>query len=214
VSVRGRLIAALYDRMTAASEREGLAALRRELLGSARGRVLEVGAGTGINLEHYPEGIEELVLVEPERAMVLRLEQRLRELGRDARIVEADAEALPFDDDSFDAVVCTLVLCSVDDPGRALDELRRVLQPEGSFLFLEHVRSDDARTARLQDRVNPIWRFVANGCNCNRPTLSLIQASFSVEEVDRGEVPRAPRIARPLVSGRAAALQPARSHVG
>jgi ubiquinone/menaquinone biosynthesis C-methylase UbiE len=203
VSVRGRLIAALYDRMTAASEREGLAALRRELLGSARGRVLEVGAGTGSNLEHYPEGIEELVLVEPERAMVLRLEQRLRELGRDARIVEADAEALPFDDDSFDAVVCTLVLCSVDDPRRALDELRRVLRPDGSFLFLEHVRSDDPRVARLQDRINPFWRFAANGCNCNRPTLSSIEGSFAVDKVAWGEVPRAPRFVRPLVSGRA-----------
>jgi ubiquinone/menaquinone biosynthesis C-methylase UbiE len=203
VSVRARLIAALYDRVTAASEREGLAARRRELLGNARGRVLEVGAGTGINLEYYGEGVEELVLVEPERAMVRRLEQRLRELGRDARIVEADAEALPFADDSFEAVVCTLVLCSVGNPGRALQELRRVLRPDGSFLFLEHVRSDDPRTARLQDRVHPVWRFIANGCNCNRPTLSLIQASFSVEEVDRGEVPRAPRFVRPLVSGRA-----------
>jgi ubiquinone/menaquinone biosynthesis C-methylase UbiE len=203
VSVRGRLIAALYDPMTAAQEREGLAARRRELLANARGRVLEVGAGTGINLEHYAEGLDELVLVEPERAMVRKLERRLREVGREARILEADAEALPFADDSFDAVVCTLVLCSVRDPQRALDELRRVLRPDGSFYFLEHVRSDDPRTARLQDRVNPIWRFVANGCNCNRPTLSLIQASFSVEEVDRGEVPRAPRFARPLVSGRA-----------
>jgi SAM-dependent methyltransferase len=135
--------------------------------------------------------------------MVRKLEQRLRELGRDARIVEADAEALPFPDDSFDAVVCTLVLCSVRDPQRALDELRRVLRPDGSFYFLEHVRSDDPRTARLQDRVNPIWRFVANGCNCNRPTLSLIERSFSVDEVERGEVPRAPRFVRPLVSGRA-----------
>jgi ubiquinone/menaquinone biosynthesis C-methylase UbiE len=203
VSVRARLIAAVYDRMTAASEREGLAARRRELLGNARGRVLEVGAGTGLNLEHYSEELEELVLVEPERAMARKLEQRLRDLGRDAQVVDADAEALPFPDESFDAVVCTIVLCSVRDPQRALDEFRRVLRPDGSFYFLEHVRSDDPRTARLQDRVNPIWRFVANGCNCNRPTLSLIQASFSVEEVDRGEVPRAPRFARPLVSGRA-----------
>jgi ubiquinone/menaquinone biosynthesis C-methylase UbiE len=203
MSVRARLIAAVYDRMTAASECEGLADRRRELLGSARGRVLEVGAGTGINLEHYGEGIEELVLTEPEPAMVRKLEQRLRELGRDARIVEADAEALPFADDSFDIVVCTLVLCSVEDPGRALDEVRRVLRPGGSFLFLEHVRSDDPRTARLQDRINPIWHFVANGCNCNRPTLSSIEGSFAVDEVERGEVPRAPRFARPLVSGRA-----------
>jgi ubiquinone/menaquinone biosynthesis C-methylase UbiE len=203
MSLRGWIIAALYDRMGAASEREGLAARRHELLADARGRVLEVGAGTGINLEHYPEGIEELVLVEPERAMVRKLEQRLRELGREARIVEADAEALPFPDASFDAVVCTLVLCNVGNPQSALRELRRVLRPGGSFLFLEHVRSDDPRTARLQDRVNPAWRFVANGCNCNRRTLSFIEDSFSVEEVERGEIPKALRIVRPLVSGRA-----------
>ena len=203
MSVRGWIIAALYDRMAAASERAGLAAERRRLLGAARGRVLEVGAGTGINLDHYPEGVGDLVLVEPERAMARKLEQRLRQLGRAADVVEADAEALPFPDRSFDTVVCTLVLCSVSDLRRALDELRRVLRPEGSLLFLEHVRSGDPRTARLQDRVNPVWRFVANGCNCNRPTLSLIEGSFSVAEVERGEIPKALPIVRPLVSGRA-----------
>jgi ubiquinone/menaquinone biosynthesis C-methylase UbiE len=205
LSLRARVIAALYDRMGAAAEREGLAARRRELLAPAHGRVLEVGAGTGLNLEHYPDGIEELVLVEPERAMVRKLEQRLREMRLHAHIVEAGAEALPFPDDRFDTVVCTLVLCSVGDPRRSLEELRRVLRPGGSFLFLEHVRSGDPRTTRLQDRINPVWRFVSNGCNCNRPTLSLIETSFSVNEVVRGEIPRAPRILRPLVSGRAVA---------
>ena len=207
MSLRGWVIAALYDRMGAASEREGLAARRRELLADARGRVLEVGAGTGINLEHYPESIEELVLVEPERAMARKLEQRLRELARGAQIVEAEAESLPFPDGSFDAVVCTLVLCNVGNPQSALREMRRVLRPGGSFLFLEHVRSDDPRTARLQDRINPVWRFVANGCNCNRPTLSLIEDSFSVDEVERSEIPKALRIVRPLVSGRALASE-------
>jgi ubiquinone/menaquinone biosynthesis C-methylase UbiE len=207
VSVRGWIIAALYDRMAEASEREGLAARRRELLAAARGRLLEVGAGTGINLEHYPEGIEDLMLVEPERAMARKLEQRIRQLGRTAEIVEANATALPFPDDSFDTVVCTLVLCSVSEPRRALGELRRVLRPDGSLLFLEHVRSDDPHTARLQDRVNPVWRFVANGCNCNRPTLSLIEGSFSVDEVECGEIPKALPIVRPLVSGRALASE-------
>jgi ubiquinone/menaquinone biosynthesis C-methylase UbiE len=205
VSVRGRLMAAVYDALTAASEREGLAARRHELLAASRGRVLEIGAGTGLNLEHYPEGIEELVLVEPEAAMARKLEQRLRELGRPARIVGAGAEALPFPDGSFDTVVCTLVLCSVEDPSRALDELRRVIRPEGSLLFLEHVRSDDPRIARLQTRINPVWRFIANGCNCNRRTLSLIEDAFSVHEVERGEIPKAPRFVRPLISGRAVA---------
>jgi ubiquinone/menaquinone biosynthesis C-methylase UbiE len=193
--------------MGAASERAGLAARRRELLGAARGRVLEVGAGTGINLEHYPEGVEELVLVEPERSMARKLAQRQRELGRSAQIVEADAQALPFPDRSFDTVVGTLVLCNVGNPQSALREMRRVLRPDGSFLFLEHVRSDDPRAARLQDRVNPVWRFVSNGCNCNRPTLSLIEGSFSVAEVERGEMPKALPIVRPLISGWALASE-------
>jgi ubiquinone/menaquinone biosynthesis C-methylase UbiE len=205
VSLRGWLIAALYDRMRAASEREGLAARRRQLLADARGRVLEVGAGTGLNLEYYPEEIDELVLVEPEPAMLRKLERRLREVGRPARIVEAGAEALPFPDGSFDTAVCTLVLCEVGDPARALGEMRRVLRPDGSLLFLEHVRSEDPATARLQDRINPVWRFVSNGCNCNRPTLSLIEGALSVAEVEHGEIPKAPRIVRPLISGRAVA---------
>jgi ubiquinone/menaquinone biosynthesis C-methylase UbiE len=205
MSVRARLIAALYDRMTAASERAGLAARRHRLLADARGRVLEVGAGTGLNLEHYPDAIEEIVLVEPEPAMARRLEQRVRALARPARIVRADAEALPFRDGEFDTMVCTLVLCSVGDPSRALSEFRRVLRPKGVLLFLEHVRSDDPGTARLQSRINPIWRFVNNGCNCDRPTLSLIGDAFSVEEVERGELPKAPRFVRPLVGGRALA---------
>jgi ubiquinone/menaquinone biosynthesis C-methylase UbiE len=205
MKLRAWLIAALYDRVGAASERAGLAARRQQLLADARGSVLEVGAGTGLNLEHYPEGVEELILVEPEPAMARKLERRLAELGHPAHIVEADAEGLPFPDDSFDAVVCTLVLCSVGDPTRALDELRRVLRPTGSFIFMEHVRSEDSATARLQDRINPVWRFINNGCNCNRATLSLIEGAFSVDDVERGEIPKAPRFVRPLVSGRAVA---------
>jgi ubiquinone/menaquinone biosynthesis C-methylase UbiE len=205
MSVRGRIMAAVYDRLAAASEREGMAARRRALLAAAHGRVLEVGAGTGLNLEHYPETIEELVLVEPERAMARKLAARGAALGRPARILEASVETLPFEDGAFDTVVCTLVLCSVGAPESGLRELRRILRRGGSLLFLEHVRSDDPRTARRQDRLNPIWRFVGNGCNCNRPTLSLIEAQFSVAEVERGEVPKAPSIVRPLVSGRATA---------
>jgi ubiquinone/menaquinone biosynthesis C-methylase UbiE len=202
MSVRGWIMAALYDRLVAASEREGMADRRRSLLAAARGRVLEVGAGTGLNVEHYPDAVDDLVLLEPEPAMARRLAARVAELGHRARIVEASAEQLPFDDRSFDTVVCTLVLCSVGNPQSALRELRRVLRPGGSLLFLEHVRSDDPSAARLQDRLNPIWRFIGNGCNCNRRTLSLIEAEFSVVEVERGEVPKAPSIVRPLVSGR------------
>ena len=205
MSVRGRIMAAVYDRLAAASEREGMADRRRDLLAAAHGRVLEIGAGTGLNLEHYPDTIDELRLIEPDRAMARKLAARMERRGVRARIVDASAEKLPFGDGSFDTIVCTLVLCTVGDPSAGLRELRRVLRPGGSFLFLEHVRSGDARTARRQDRLNPIWRFVGNGCNCNRQTLGLIEAEFSIEEVEDAELPKAPSIIRPLVVGRALA---------
>ena len=201
-----RLLAALYDRLVAPSERAGLAERRRRLLGGARGRVLEVGAGTGLNVEHYPREVRELVLAEPDHAMRRRLEQRVVRAGRPAVVVEAAAERLPFPDASFDTVVATLVLCSVDEPPRALDELRRVLRPGGSLLFLEHVRADDPGLARWQERLARPWRFVSGGCRCNQATVSLIEAGpFRLEHVERSELPKAPALTRPLAIGRAVA---------
>lgn len=204
MSLRGRIEAAWYDRLLSAQERAGLADLRRDLLSDASGRVLEIGAGTGLNLEHYPDAVAELVLTEPQAPMARKLRQRPAADDRRVTIIEASAEALPFDDSSFDTVVSTLVLCTVDDPRRALDELGRVLKPGGVFLFLEHVRSASRRLAAWQDRLNPVWRFLGNGCNCNRSTEGLIASGpFTLVAVDHGELPRAPAIVRPLVVGRA-----------
>ncbi|MBD0349006.1 MAG: class I SAM-dependent methyltransferase [Thermoleophilia bacterium] len=206
MNLRVRLFAALYDRMAAASEQAGLADERRRLLAGARGRVLEVGAGTGLNLEHYPDGVEELVLTEPEEPMRRRLEERVTQTGRPATVVAAPAERLPFRDASFETVVATLVLCSVDDPAQALRELRRVLRPGGSLLFLEHVRADDPGLAGWQDRLAKPWRFVACGCRCNQPTVALVEAApFRMEELERGELPKSPALTRPLARGRAVA---------
>ena len=206
MSLRVRLFAALYDRLAAGSERAGLAAQRRRLLAPARGRVLEVGAGTGLNLEHYPVGVTELVLSEPEEPMRRRLEQRVARTTRPASVVAAPAERLPFPDASFDTVVATLVLCTVDEPARALQELRRVLRPGGSLLFLEHVRADDPALARWQQRLARPWR-IACGCRCDQPTVALIEAApFRLDYVERGELPKAPSLARPLASGRAVAV--------
>jgi ubiquinone/menaquinone biosynthesis C-methylase UbiE len=118
---------------------------RRALLAHANGRVLEIGAGTGLNLAHYPDELRELVLVEPEPAMRDRLTRRIRGGGRQAVVVDAAAEALPFADASFDTVVCTLVLCTVAAPDRALAEIGRVLRPGGRMLFIEHVRAESPR---------------------------------------------------------------------
>jgi ubiquinone/menaquinone biosynthesis C-methylase UbiE len=206
VSIYGRLFAALYDRMLAGSERAGLSEHRHDLLSRASGTVLEIGAGTGLNLEHYPDAVSELVLAEPEEPMARRLERRLAARGRAGRVVRAPAESLPFADDSFDTVVSTLVLCTVADPERSLAEVERVLRPGGRFLFLEHVRSDDPRIARWQDRLHGIWRRCGRGCNCNRPTPALIgESRLTIEEIEHGELPKSPAIVRPLATGCAVA---------
>jgi ubiquinone/menaquinone biosynthesis C-methylase UbiE len=200
----GRLFAALYDRGLSGTEEAGLREMRRELLAQARGRVVEVGAGTGVNLELYPEGIEELVLAEPDPHMSRRLREKLAPSGRAARIVAAPAERLPFEDSSFDTAVATLVLCTVPDPEAAVAEVSRVLRPGGQLLFIEHVRSSDPGVARWQDRLEKPWRFLGDGCHCNRDTLATLGASpLSVERVERGSLPKAPPIVRPLVRGSA-----------
>jgi SAM-dependent methyltransferase len=201
-----RLTALLYDPFLWAAERAGMADRRKALVAGARGAVLELGAGTGLNLAHYPEGVDRLVLTEPEKNMADRLEHRVMHFGRDAEVVRAPAEALPFEDDTFDTVVGTLVLCTVGDPERALQEVRRVLRPGGAFLFLEHVRSDDARLARWQDRLHGPWRAFADGCNCNRRTVELVQAAgFTVSALERATWRRMPPLVHPLASGRASA---------
>jgi len=206
VGLRKSLFAAMYDRMSRSSEEAGLRDMREGLLAEAGGRVLEIGGGTGANLPHYGGEVEALVLTEPDPAMLRRLERKVRELASHAQIVGAPAELLPFEDDSFDTVVSTLVLCGVDDQARALGEARRVLRPGGKLLFIEHVRSDDPGVARLQDRLSPLNRFMF-GCECNRPTLSAIEATgFTVSHVDHTELPKAPKFVRPSIVGVAESL--------
>lgn len=210
MSLSGRIFAAFYDRAMAGTEQAGLGDRRRALLAQAQGRIVEVGAGTGVNLAHYPPaGIEELVLVEPEEPMARRLRRRAAESSLPIRIVAAPAEALPLPDGTFDVAVCTLVLCTVRDQAAALSELRRVLKPGGALLFLEHVRASDARLARWQDRLHPLWVRFGHGCHCNRPTLDAIGAAgFDVRDVEHAGLPKSPPIVRPMIVG-VAAITPA-----
>jgi len=195
-----RVFAATYDRASAGAEQKGLGAARGELLRGARGRVLEIGAGTGLNVEHYPAGIE-LVLTEPEKHMA----KRLRARAGSVQVVAAGAPDLPFPDHSFDTVVSTLVFCTVPDVPAALREVRRVLRPGGRLLFLEHVRAEPGSSLeRWQDRLHRSWRAVGCGCNCNRDLLgSLAAEAYTVDELERPAWTFMPAIVRPVVIGSA-----------
>jgi SAM-dependent methyltransferase len=206
MSLWGRMFAAGYDTFQAGIERNFLGAIRDEMLAGARGRVIEIGSGTGVNLEHYPRSIDELVCTEPEEPMARRLRRKAQESDLNVSVVHAPAEALPFDDDSFDTAVATLVLCTVTDPAASLREVGRVLRPGGRLVFIEHVRADEPGLAKWQDRLHPLWVRFGHGCNCNRPTLDTIEASpLRVESHRRGRIPKAPPIVRPLVTGVAVA---------
>jgi ubiquinone/menaquinone biosynthesis C-methylase UbiE len=203
MGLRSRLFAASYNRLMAGSERAGLAAMRRGLLDEARGNTLEIGAGTGTNLAYYSDSVTALTVTEPDTSMLRRLQRSAGESPTRTTVLRAAAEDLPFEDAAFDTVVCTLVLCGVDDQPRAVREIRRVLKPEGRLLCLEHVRSNDARIARRQDRINWFNRMTA-GCECNRPTLDTLQREgFAVDGIARDEFPKAPSFTRPLIVGSA-----------
>lgn len=204
MSIYANVFAALYDRVMADSERAGLQDRRRTLLSGLSGRVVEIGGGTGVNLPLYPAAVTEVVTCEPEEPMARRLQGKLGDASVPVRVVRAPAEALPFEDGSFDHAVSTLVLCTVEDPARALSELRRVLKPSGTLVFIEHVRSEEPGLARWQDRLDPIWRRVGHGCRCNRSTLDAIRAGgFTVDDVEHGRIPKAAPIVKPMISGTA-----------
>ena len=201
----GRGFSVLYDRCFKAAEEAGLRDMRRNVTAGARGRVLEVGAGTGLNLELYPLDVSDLTLVEPDPHMVKQLRKRVADLGSAAQVVEAPGEQLPFEDDSFDTVVVTLVLCTVPNPEATLAEIKRVLKPDGQFLFMEHVRSPHPDLAKWQDRLEGPWRFLGDGCHCNRDTEAKIKAAgFELSDVEHPTLPKAPPIVRPMTKGRAA----------
>jgi ubiquinone/menaquinone biosynthesis C-methylase UbiE len=199
-----RLFAAVYDRGLKGTEDAGLRDMRRQTLAAARGRTIDLGAGTGANLDLYPDTVSELVLAEPDPHMAKRLREKLAGSSRPAELIEAPAERLPLEDASFDTAVFTLVLCTVPNPAAALEEAARILEPGGRLLFVEHVRSRDPGLARWQDRLEKPWRFIGDGCHCNRDTVATIEASpLTVDRVEHDRLPKAPPLVRPLVLGSA-----------
>jgi ubiquinone/menaquinone biosynthesis C-methylase UbiE len=201
-----RIVAAIYDPFLALGERRGMRERRQSLLRGATGTVLEIGAGTGLNVAHYPAGLDELVLIEPVEPMARRLERRLGRSRVHGRVLRASADSLPLGTDSIDTVVATLVLCTVPDPEAALGEIRRVLRPGGRLLFCEHVRSDSNRRSRWQERLARPWEAFADGCRCNQETLGLIERALRIERLEREEWRGMPGLVRPLIVG--SAIQP------
>ena len=198
------LMSAIYDRFMCASEEACLAEWRQALLSDLSGAVLEVGAGTGVNLPYYPTAVKRLVLSEPDATMARKLEVRLLGAPRaGTELVHSDVETLPFADDSFDAVVATLLLCSVASPARALAEIRRVLRPGGAFVFLEHVGAPAGTPRRAwQGRIEPLWKHVAGNCHLTRQTGDAIAASgLLLGEVQQASMRRALPFLRPTVRG-------------
>jgi ubiquinone/menaquinone biosynthesis C-methylase UbiE len=178
---------------------------RRVALAPARGNTLEIGFGTGLSLPHYPDTVTRLTVIDSERVLEELVEKRISQSRVPVEKIHLDASrCLPFDDDSFDSVVTTFTLCTIHDVGAALAEARRVLVPGGRFIFLEHGRSDDPRTARFQDLLNPIQNLISCGCNLNRKIDHLVrEAGFEITSLDRFVLPATPRILAEIYRGAA-----------
>jgi len=180
---RHPIFARLYERLARAMERE-LAAQRRELLCGLTGRVLEIGAGNGMNFGHYPTTVQEVVALEPEPYLRARAQAAARGAPVPVLVRDGVAERLPEDIGSFDAAVACLVLCSVRDQGAALAELRRAVVPGGELRFLEHVRAPRPRKAQIQHALDRCgaWPVLAGGCHCARDTVAAIAAAgFAID---------------------------------
>ncbi|MEV0354990.1 class I SAM-dependent methyltransferase [Nocardia sp. NPDC050697] len=199
-SLGQRCFAAWYPRFMGRVDRAGQAGLRRAQLAAARGRTLEIGAGSGLSVPHYPAELTQLVLLEPNAALREQLSARD---DLPLTVLDGDAHALGFPDASFDTVTASLVFCSLRDPATALAEVHRVLRPGGRFLFHEHVRGTGALGV-LQDALTPVQRRLADGCHANRDFEALLAASaLTVTEVFHTRMPTALPTIAPLVIGTA-----------
>jgi ubiquinone/menaquinone biosynthesis C-methylase UbiE len=177
---------------------------RDRTLAPARGRILEIGFGTGMNLTHYPPTVKRIEAIDPDLDLDRYSLPRIAAAPIEVDFHHLDAEHLPFEANRFDTVVSTFTLCSIPDVAHALREIRRVLKPGGQFLFLEHGRSPDPGVARWQDRLNSAWMPLAGGCHLNRPTRELVaEAGLELGPVRNYYLKSAPRFVGYMTEGMA-----------
>jgi ubiquinone/menaquinone biosynthesis C-methylase UbiE len=177
---------------------------RRRTLAKADGRILEIGFGTGRNLEFYPESVTKIEAIDPDLDLDRLSLPRIRHARIDVDFHHLDAEHLPFEKASFDTVVSTMTLCSIPDVEHALAEIRRVLKPGGHFLFMEHGKAPDKNVARWQDRINPHWMPLAGGCHLNRPIGRLVaESGLSIKGESSYYMRRTPRFLGFMTEGMA-----------
>lgn len=202
-AVHHPLFARFYAWLAPREDKEGAVTYRGEMLAGLRGRVIEVGAGIGSNFKHYPPSVDEVVAVEPEAYLRAKATDAAKDAPVKVTVVEGLADRLPGEDESFDAGVASLVLCSVPDQASALAELRRVIKPGGELRFYEHVISNQPKSARTQRMLNPVWTRMAGGCNLQRDTGAAIEAAgFHVLHKRRFRFPEG-RIGLPHILGTA-----------
>jgi ubiquinone/menaquinone biosynthesis C-methylase UbiE len=183
--------------------RKDLLPYRARVIGAAEGRVLEIGAGSGLNLKLYGAGVAEVLALEPDPRLLTMAEKNAKEAPRPVVFMEASAEDIPLDGGSVDTVVTTWTLCTIPDSLRALQEMKRVLKHQGSLLFIEHGQSLEQPVRKWQNRVDPVWSRISGGCHLNRPIRSLIeQAGFRIERLEHEYLP-GPKMMGFLYEGRA-----------
>jgi len=175
-----------YLDISARAEQKGATEHRLRMLAGLEGRVVEIGAGHGLNFPLYPKTVTEVVAVEPDDTLRGLAAAAAKDASVPVTVVDGHANAIPEPDDSFDGAVASLVLCTVPDPHSALTEIRRVLRPHGTLRFYEHVRSDKVAIGLFQSAITPVWSFFGGGCHLNRDTAqSIREAGFVIDELDR-----------------------------
>lgn len=185
MGIHGRYVLPRLIDLVMRSERDR--AERARLVPAAHGRVLEVGFGSGLNLPFYGSAVERLYALDPSRELYALARRRIDAAGVPVEFMPGSAEEIPLPGASVDDVVMTWTACSIRDPRQALREVRRVLKPDGRLIFVEHGRAPDAAVVRWQDRLNPMWKRVAGGCNLNRPIDDVIRsAGFDISDIERG----------------------------